>query len=114
MASWGLRVDELVLPHSLAGVSGGTGLTPMSETDGLGMRRQSANGAEDEDDGVGGRLAGTSMGGGVVTPFMAGVGAAGAYPHQRHCGEQLHARSITQTSRRTSSSTTRLEPAAVE
>ncbi|KAJ7268494.1 hypothetical protein C8J57DRAFT_1612615 [Mycena rebaudengoi] len=43
----------------LAGVSSGTGLTPISETGGLGMWRRSANGAE------------------VVTPFMAGVGAAG-------------------------------------
>ncbi|KAJ7235826.1 hypothetical protein C8J57DRAFT_1248201 [Mycena rebaudengoi] len=89
----GQHLDEPVLPHSFAGVSRGTGLTPMSEMGGLGMRRRSANGAEDEDDRVGGRLAGTSMGGGVVTPFMAGVGAAGAYPHQQHYGEQPYARS---------------------
>ncbi|KAJ7226319.1 hypothetical protein C8J57DRAFT_1535311 [Mycena rebaudengoi] len=68
--------------------------TDADERDGrLGMRRRSANGAEDKDDRVGGRLAGTSMGGGVVTPFMAGVGAAGAYPHQQHYGEQPYARS---------------------
>ncbi|KAJ7262527.1 hypothetical protein C8J57DRAFT_1632379 [Mycena rebaudengoi] len=101
-------------PRRAAGASRGTGLTPMSEMGGLGMRRRSVNGAEDEDDRVGGQLAGTSMGGGVVTPFMAGVSAAGTYPHQRHYEEQPYARSITRTSRRTSSSTTWLEPAAVE
>ncbi|KAJ7765630.1 hypothetical protein B0H16DRAFT_1794548 [Mycena metata] len=45
--------------------------------------------AEEEDDGVGGRLAGSSIGGGVVTPFMAGVGAGavGAYG-AHHAGQQ--------------------------
>ncbi|KAJ7500447.1 hypothetical protein B0H11DRAFT_1995405, partial [Mycena galericulata] len=42
----------------------------------------------EEDDGVGGRLAGSSIGGGVVTPFMAGVGAgAGAGYAQQHYGD---------------------------
>ncbi|KAJ7278153.1 hypothetical protein C8J57DRAFT_1222017 [Mycena rebaudengoi] len=54
-------------------------------------QRWSANGAEDEDDGVGRRLAGTSAGGGVVTPFMADIGGAAAYPHQQHYEEQLYA-----------------------
>jgi len=46
-----------------------------------GMGANGSNGVLDEDDGVGGRLAGSTIGGGVVTPFMAGVGTgAGGAP----------------------------------
>ncbi|KAJ7142084.1 hypothetical protein C8R43DRAFT_580839 [Mycena crocata] len=46
---------------------------------------------EEGDDGMGGRLAGSSIGGGVVTPFTtgAGVGAAAAYGDHHH--HQQHA-----------------------
>jgi hypothetical protein len=45
-----------------------------------------ANGALDagtpmEDDGVGGRLAASTVGGGILTPFMAGVGAGSGQQH---------------------------------
>ncbi|KAJ7435941.1 hypothetical protein FB451DRAFT_1417763 [Mycena latifolia] len=39
---------------------------------------------EEGDDGVSGRLAGSSVGGGVLTPFMAGAGVGAAHQHQQH------------------------------
>ncbi|KAJ7753410.1 hypothetical protein DFH07DRAFT_824348 [Mycena maculata] len=68
--------------------TGGAGPTLPQVSTGAGMGGMNgAMDAEEEDDGVGGRLAGSSIGGGVVTPFMAGVGAgagAGAYQQQQH------------------------------
>ncbi|KAJ7689833.1 hypothetical protein B0H17DRAFT_1180101 [Mycena rosella] len=48
-----------------------------------------AGGRGEGDDGVGGRLAGSSIGGGVLTPFMAGVGA-GHHQGQQQGQQQQH------------------------